>query len=66
MGKIWYEVVKRHATPIVVDFEKKIMSTDTVKERYPKSKDFGTRGWTYKTIEEALEKFKELENGTEN
>ena len=62
-GGVWYEVIKRYATPIVVDFKKKIMSTDTIKERYPKAKDFGTKGWTYKSIKEALTKFRALENG---
>ena len=30
------------------------------KEMYPKSKDFGIWAWTYKNIENALEKFKIL------
>ena len=57
-----YEVIKRHATPILIDFEKKILSTDTVRERYPKAKDWGTRGWTFLELKKACQKFRELEN----
>ena len=58
----WYEVIRRYSTPIVIDFAKKIMSKDTERERYPKAKDFGFKGWNYPSLKEAVIKFNEIEN----
>ena len=57
---VHYEVIKRRATPIIVDFEKKILSTEFQKERYPKAKDWGTLGWTFTDYEQAKEKLDSL------
>jgi len=59
---VWYEVIKRFSTPIVIDFKKKILSNDTMRERYPKAKDFGSKGWSLLSLREAVIKFNEIEN----
>lgn len=61
MVRSWYEVIKRVSTPIFEDFENRILSEDTERERYPKAKDGGRTSWTYVTLKEALAKFNELE-----
>ena len=60
--KSWYEVIKRFATPIIIDFDKKIVDENTLRERYPKAKDFGSLAWSYKNLEEAIKKYNKLEN----
>ena len=59
--RVWFEVIKRRATFILEDFENKIESTDTKKERYPKEKDWGKLGWTAITWSEANEIFDKIE-----
>ena len=54
---IMYEVIKIRTTPKWKDFDNKILSETEFKEVYPKSKAFGTYGWTYKKIDDAIKKF---------
>ena len=61
-GTKHYEVFKRKHSPICLDFDNRIYSTTEFKETYPKSKDFGIWAWTYKNLDNALEKFQILNN----
>ena len=56
-GTKHYEVFLNKTTEVCIDFDKKIYSKTDLKVRYPKSRDFGTWAWTYKSLEKAMEKF---------
>ena len=59
-NSVWYEVFKKKATPICLDFSKRIYSETELKKVYPKSKDFGVWAWTFKTLVPAGEKLLDL------
>lgn len=61
-GKMHFEVFLKMITPICVDFKNKIYSQTHFKEIYPNSKKFGISAWTYSNYEQAIEKFKILNN----
>ena len=58
----YYEVFKIKTVALLEDFEKRIYSETEFKEVYPKAKDFGIWAWTYGTMEQAYDKFIELES----
>lgn len=55
-----FEVIKRSASPVCIDFEKRIYSETEFKESYPKSNSFGLSGWTFSSLDLALQKLKEV------
>lgn len=59
---IRFEVFERKNSPICIDFANRVYSETEFKETYPKSKAFGVWAWTYKSIEEAVIKAKEIES----
>jgi hypothetical protein len=52
-----YEVIKKMAVPVCLDFSERKYSDTLFKEVYPKSNSFGTTGWTYRRFEMAKAKF---------
>lgn len=59
-GARHYETIKKKTVPVCISFEDRIYSETEFKEVYPKSKDFGVLGWTYKTVDQALSKLNSL------
>lgn len=59
-GSIHYEVFKIRTVAKCIDFDRKIYSETSFKERYPKSKDFGLWAWSMFTERKALEKFNSI------
>ena len=62
---IHYETIKRRIVPICLDFENRIYSETDFKEIYPKAKDFGTFGWSFSSISDAMAKYYDLNNEVE-
>lgn len=52
-SKVWFEVIRRKTTSLLIDFEKRIYSETEFKEVYPKAHMFGLDGWTYDNLKDA-------------
>ena len=59
-GHSHYEAFKKKSSPICVDFEKRVYSTNEFKEVYPKANDFGIWAWTLPSLEKAIEKLSKI------
>ncbi len=55
-----YDVFLRRFTPVLLDFELRIYSKNILKERYPTSNHFGKTAWHYMQLDQAINKFNEL------
>jgi hypothetical protein len=60
-GKLYYETFKRLKSPVCIDFEKRIYSETEFKESYPKANKFGISAWSAFGLEQATDKFNELQ-----
>ena len=56
-GCSYFEVIKKVVVSCFLDFHTKEIDPNNKKETYPKSNSFGTSGWNYSTLENALNKF---------
>mgnify|MGYP001075943040 CR=1 FL=1 len=61
-GYTTYEAFEKKNVSVCIDFEARQYSDTEFKERYPKSKDFGSWAWECFTVERAIDilKLKEL------
>jgi hypothetical protein len=59
-GSVWYEVFKRIASPVCIDFDKRIYSQTEMKESYPKSNQFGLYAWCCSSFDKALDRFNNI------
>jgi len=59
--RLYYEVFRRLNTPVCIDFEKRIYSEIEFKDVYPKAFKFGVSAWSCFTLEDATNKFNELQ-----
>ena len=59
-GNPYFEVFERKNSPVCIDFTKRIYSETEFKETYPKSKSFGVWAWTFSNIEDAFEKYNQI------
>ena len=48
-----YEVIVKKFSPVCVDFENRIYSETEFKQVYPKAKDFGVFGWSFRDLQTA-------------
>lgn len=55
-----YEVFEKKIVPLCLDFQAKIFSETDFKEIYPKSNDFGKWAYTFKNLQQAINKFNSL------
>lgn len=55
-----YEVFEKRVTPICLDFENRIYSTEDFKEIYPKAKDFGVWAFAKSDYLSALSKLQHI------
>lgn len=60
-GSKSYEVIRKNAVPIYIDFNLRIFSQLDLKEIYPKSRQFGKEGWEFLNMRKALKKLEDLE-----
>ena len=56
-----FEVLKADKSPKCLDFENRIYSETEFKHVYPKAYKFGLTAWTYKDLNDAVQKLNELE-----
>lgn len=57
---IHYEVFEKKITRRCIDFDKRLFSDTEFKEIYPKTNDFGIWTYTFKKLNNAIEKLKSI------
>lgn len=57
-----YELIRRIANAVCIDFANRVYSETEFRESYPKSKQFGVNAWTCGSLDRAMDKINLVRN----